>query len=110
MNLVLDQSIILQNHFSATFSIKSNNFPLIVSRHYDQLDSVQFILNMLVGITLVLFVVGSWTHKMIGIETMTAFLSIFFTLGIDGMGNDQIFSPLAQLRYLINYGDLLKGS
>lgn len=63
-------------------------------------------MNILVAVTIFLFILGSWSHRMIGAETLSTFLFVFFTLSLEWVGTELNFSPLGQLRYLANYGDI----
>ena len=102
--------MILVNQFTATFTIKSTNYPLIIFSHYSQLINLELTLEILVAITLILFVFGSWAHKMLGVEIIYPFLFIYLTISIEGLPSSEILSPLKKLRYLANYGEFFNGS
>lgn len=57
-------------------------------------------------VAVVAFILGSWSHKMIGIETMSVFLFTFYSICIGTAEIEEMFTPIAELKYLGNYGDL----
>jgi len=66
LSLKLNQTYISQSYLNLTFNMKSKGVKLII---YDSYDKMQIIQKILYGIsisTVLLFVLGSIAHKMIG--------------------------------------------
>jgi hypothetical protein len=86
--------------------MQSSNYPLVLFQHGGEVQSLKLYVRIVAAVAVVLFVVGSWTHRMIGVETVSALLFAYFSLGTRTASSELMFSPLAELRYAGNYGDV----
>lgn len=69
---------------------------------YDFLTSCMMIMSM---VAIVVFLFGSWAHKMIGVETIHIFQFIYFTCVYKAAYSDLFISSLQSLRFTSNYSD-----
>jgi hypothetical protein len=61
--------------------MQSSSYPLVLFTHGGEVQSLKLYVRIIAAVAAVLFVVGSWTHRMIGVETVSALLFTYFSLG-----------------------------
>ena len=79
MSLQFNKTYILQPYLNITFIMKSRGVRLIIYDSYNHMQIIQWILYGISISAVLLFVLGSITHKMIGAEVLTTFQIILFT-------------------------------
>ena len=96
MTFIFDPNFIIQKPFSIQFNMTSRGDKLIVMNNYDKMALLINFLTILSFVVLFLFVAGSLSHKMIGVEILHSFQLIFL---LQALSNN--FTPVfGLLKYL----------
>jgi len=77
VTFIFDPNFIIQKPFSIQFNMTSRGDKLIVMNNYDKMALLINFLTILSFVVLFLFVAGSLSHKMIGVEILHSFQLIF---------------------------------
>jgi hypothetical protein len=108
MNITLkfNETIVIHKPVSSVFSIQSMNSPMLVFTKFPEYDFIELYLKALSLVAVAVFVVGSWAHKMIGVETIHIFQFVFFSCIYQVSYDDLFISSVQSLRFSSNYPDL----
>lgn len=77
-NFTFDRFYIPHDPIIVAFEIKSNNLQLIYYGNLGRVELVNLIFVGISGACLVVLLVGSWAHKMVGVELIHTFQTIYY--------------------------------